>query len=144
MIAQYLTQEQYLAIARDFYGKRARGEFEPGLALFHENATYRLLGSRALIPSAGVRVGKAEIREAWRAFDTDFQFLSFEVDDLVLEGMHTCYISWRMILRHRGTGATVDLECVDRLKWVDHKIVDYTHYFDTALVAALAERDAQD
>jgi ketosteroid isomerase-like protein len=142
MMLQGLTREEYLAIARDIYGKRARGDNEPGLALFHDNATYRLLGSRILIPAAGVRVGKAEIREAWRAFDIDFEIVAFEVDDIVVDIPRSSYMSWRMTLRSRGAGAVARLEGVDRLKWVDYKVMEWTRYFDTALVAALAERDA--
>jgi hypothetical protein len=44
-----------------------------------------------------------------------------------------------MTLRNRGTGATVELEGVDRLKWQDFKVAEWTRYFDTALVAALRE-----
>jgi ketosteroid isomerase-like protein len=139
MISDKLTREEYMAIAREIYGRRARGDNEPGLYFFHDNATYRLLGSRALIPAAGVRVGKDEIREAWHAFDVDFEMLSFEVDDLVVDMPRCSYMSWHMRLRNRGTGAEVELEGVDRLIWVDFKIVEWTRYFDTALVAALKE-----
>jgi hypothetical protein len=48
-----------------------------------------------------------------------------------------------MQLRSRGTGAVAELEGVDRLVWVDFKIVEWTRYFDTALVAALAENDGE-
>ncbi|WP_294540222.1 nuclear transport factor 2 family protein [uncultured Rhodoblastus sp.] len=132
-----------MAIARDIYGRRAKGDNEPGLAFFHENARYRLLGSRALIPAAGLRVGKAEIREAWRAFDTDFEILSFEIEDLVIDMPRCSYMSWRMQLRGRGAGAIAELEGIDRLVWVDFKIVEWTRFFDTALVAALAENDRE-
>jgi len=144
MISDRMTREEYLALARDIYGRRAKGDNEPGLAFFHDNAVYRLNGSRALIPAAGVRVGKDEIREAWRAFDTDFEILSFEVDDLAFDMPRCSYMSWHMQLRNRGTGAVAELEGVDRLYWVDSKIVEWTRYFDTALVAALAEHDRHD
>ena len=100
---------------------------------------YRLLGSRALIPAAGVRVGKNEIREAWRAFDVDFEIVDFEIDDLVVEMPRVSYMSWRMTLRNRGTGAVIELEGIDHLKWRDAKIYQWTRYFDTALVAALKQ-----
>ena len=48
-------------------------------------------------------------------------------------------MSWRMTLKNRGTGAMIELEGVDRLKWVDFKVVEWTRYFDTALVAALRQ-----
>ena len=105
-----LTREDYIAIARDIYGRRARGDIEPGLAFFHEDATYRLIGSRSLIHAAGLRVGKDEIREAWRVFDVDFEMLSFEVDDLVVDYPRCSYMSWRMRLRNRGTGAEAELD----------------------------------
>ncbi len=136
-----MTREDYIAICRDIYGRRAKGDNEPGLALFHDDAVYRLLGSRALIPAAGVRVGKDEIREAWRAFDVDFEIMRFEVDDFVADIPRTSYMSWHMTLRNRGTGAVADLEGVDRLRWADYKIVEWTRYFDTALVAALGQTD---
>jgi ketosteroid isomerase-like protein len=141
MIDGRLTREEYMAIARDIYGRRAKGDTEPGLHFFHDDATYRLLVSRALIPAAGVRVGKEEIREAWRAFDVDFEILNFEVDDLVVDMPRCSYMSWHMRLRNRGTGVVADLEGVDRLFWRDFKIVEWTRYFDTALVAALGERN---
>ncbi len=128
-----------MAIAREIYGRRARGDNEPGLQFFHDNATYRLLGSRALIPAAGMRVGKDEIREAWRAFDVDFEIVTFEVDDIVVDMPRRSYMSWHMRLRNRGTGVEAELEGVDRLTWVDFKIVEWTRYFDTALVAALKD-----
>lgn len=138
-----LTREDYIAIARDIYGRRARGDIEPGLAFFHEDATYRLIGSRSLIHAAGLRVGKDEIREAWRVFDVDFEMLSFEVDDLVVDYPRCSYMSWRMRLRNRGTGAEAELDGIDRLKWRDFKIAEWTRYFDTALVAALGESDGR-
>ena len=134
-----LSREQYLALARDIYGRRARGDNVPGLFFFADNATYRLIGSRDLIPAAGVRVGKDEIREAWRAFDVDFEMVLFEIDDLVVDLPRMSYMSWRMTLRNRGTGAMVDLEGVDRLRWRDFRIVEWTRYFDTALVVALRQ-----
>ncbi|WP_374547407.1 nuclear transport factor 2 family protein [Rhodoblastus sp.] len=139
MNLENLSREEYLALAREIYGKRARGDNEPGLVYFHDHATYRLLGSRALIPAAGVRVGKDEIRDAWRAFDVDFEIVRFEIDDLVVDFPRMSYMSWHMTLRNRGTGSMVDLEGVDRLKWQDFKIIDWTRYFDTALVAALKQ-----
>ena len=137
-----LTREEYMAMARNIYGKRAKGDNEPGLTLFHDDATYRLLGSRSLIPAAGLRVGKEEIREAWRAFDMEFEILEFEVDDLVVDMPRMSYMSWRMRLRNRGTGVIAQLEGVDRLNWVDYRIKEWTRFFDTALVAALSEREA--
>lgn len=138
-VLEGLTREQYLAIARDIYGRRARGDNEPGLFFFSDNATYRLIGSRDLIPAAGVRVGKDEIREAWRAFDIDFEMVRFQIDDLVVDMPRMSYMSWRMTVKNRGTGAVVELEGVDRLRWVDFKIVEWTRYFDTALIAALRQ-----
>ncbi|HUO54397.1 MAG TPA: nuclear transport factor 2 family protein [Rhodoblastus sp.] len=138
-ILEGLTREQYMALARDIYGRRAKGDKEPGLQFFADTATYRLIGSRDLIPAAGVRVGKDEIREAWRAFDVDFEILAFEIDDLVVDFPRMSYMSWRMSLQNRGTGATVELEGVDRLRWADFKVVEWTRYFDTALVAALRQ-----
>lgn len=144
MDLERLTPEQRLAIVRDIYAKRARGDNEPGLFFFHDNATYRLLGSRALIPAAGVRVGKDEIRQAWRAFDIDFEIVNFVVEDFVVDMPRTSYMSWQMTLRNRGTGVVVELEGVDRLKWRDFKIIDWTRYFDTALVAALRQGEEGD
>ncbi len=134
-----LTHEQYLALARDIYGRRARGDNEPGLFFFADNAIYRLIGSRDLIPAAGVRVGKEEIRQAWRAFDVDFEIIGFEIDDLVVDMPRVSYMSWRMTVKNRGSGAVVELEGVDRLKWENFKIVEWTRYFDTALLAALRQ-----
>ncbi len=134
-----LTHEQYLALARDIYGRRARGDNEPGLFFFADNAIYRLIGSRDLIPAAGVRVGKDEIRQAWRAFDVDLEIVGFEIDDLVVHMPRMSYMSWRMKVKNRGSGAVVELEGVDRLRWENFKIVEWTRYFDTALLAALRQ-----
>lgn len=138
-VLEGLSREQYLALARDIYGRRARGNNEPGLFFFADDATYRLIGSRDLIPAAGVRVGKDEIREAWRAFDVDFEIVRFEIDDLVVDLPRMSYMSWRMTLKNRGAGAMVELEGVDRLRWQDFRVVEWTRYFDTALVAALRQ-----
>ncbi|PPQ38270.1 nuclear transport factor 2 family protein [Rhodoblastus acidophilus] len=137
----WMGRDDYMAICRDIYAQRARGDLETGLALFHENATYRLLGSRAIIPAAGLRVGKQEIREAWKAFDVDFEIVAFEVDDFAADVPRISYMSWHMTLRNRGTGALADIEGVDSIKWEDRKIVEWTRYFDTALVAALGQSD---
>jgi len=141
MKTEDMTREDYMAICREIYRRRAQGDTETGLALFHDNATYRLLGSRTMIASAGMRVGKTEIREAWRAFDVDFEIIAFEVDDFVADIPRMSYMSWRMTLRSRGTGAVADLDGVDRLRWVDYKIAEWTRYFDTALVGALGQTD---
>lgn len=136
-----MKHEDFIAICRDIYGRRARGDFEAALALFDDNATFRILGSRALIPAAGLRVGKAEIREAFIAFQVDFEMVDFDVDDFVADLPRMTYVSWHMTLRNRGTGAVAEIEGVDRLKWQDFKIVECVRYFDTALVAALAQTD---
>jgi len=138
-VLEGLSREQYLALARDIYGRRARGDNEPGLFFFADDATYRLIGSRDLIPAAGVRVGKDEIRQAWRAFDVDFEIVRFEIDDLVFDFPRMSYMSWRMTLKNRGTGARVDLEGVDRLRWQDFRVIEWTRYFETALVVALRQ-----
>jgi ketosteroid isomerase-like protein len=138
-VLEGLTREQYLALARDIYGRRAQGDNEPGLFFFADDATYRLIGSRHLIPAAGVRVGKEEIREAWRAFDVDFEIVRFEIDDLVFDMPRMSYMSWRMTLKNRGSGAVVELEGVDRLRWENFRIVEWTRYFDTALLVALRQ-----
>jgi ketosteroid isomerase-like protein len=144
MDLEKMTREEQLAVARDIYARRARGDNEPGLYFFHDNATYRLIGSRSLIPAAGVRVGKDEIREAWRAFDIDFEMVTFDIDDFVVDMPRASFMSWRMTLRNRGTGVVIELEGVDHLKWVDAKIAEWTRYFDTALVAALKQGDEGD
>jgi ketosteroid isomerase-like protein len=136
-----MKREDFIAICREVYGRRARGDFETALALFDDNATFRILGSRALISAAGLRVGKAEIREAFKAFEVDFEIVAFEVDDFVGDLPRAAYVSWHMTLRNRGTGAQADIEGVDRLKWRDYKIIECVRYFDTALVAALAQTD---
>jgi ketosteroid isomerase-like protein len=136
-----MTQTDLLAICREIYGRRARGDFEAALALFDDNATFRLLGSRALITAAGLRVGKSEIREAFKAFEVDFEIVSFTVDDFSADMTRMAYVSWRMTLRNRGTGGMADIDGVDRLKWRDYKIIECTRYYDTALVAALAQTD---
>ncbi len=138
-VLEGLTREQYLALARDIYGRRAQGDNEPGLFFFADDASYRLIGSRDLIPAAGVRVGKEEIREAWRAFDVDFEIIRFEIDDLVFDMPRMSYMSWRMTLKNRGSGAVVELEGVDRLRWENFRIVEWTRYFDTALLVALRQ-----
>ncbi|MCW2286597.1 ketosteroid isomerase-like protein [Rhodoblastus acidophilus] len=136
-----MTREDFIAICRDIYGRRARGDFEAALALFDDNATFRILGSRALIPAAGLRVGKDEIREAFRTFEVDFEMVHFDVDDFVADLPRVAFVSWRMTLRSRGTGAQADIEGVDRLKWRDFKIVECVRFLDTALVAALGQTD---
>jgi ketosteroid isomerase-like protein len=136
-----LTREEYMAMARVIYGHCAKGEFEPVLVLFHDDAIYQMIGSRALIPSAGRREGKAEILEAKQAFLVDFETLHVDIEDVVFDYPRCAYISWRMHLRNRGTGAEAEIEGVDRLHWKDDRITEWTRYCDTALLAALGESD---
>lgn len=133
------TPQDYLDLARELYGRRARGDAEPALEFFDDHAIYRLIGARHIIPAAGVRIGKAEIREAWRAFDVDFEMLSFDIDDLVFDAPRIAYMSWRMTLKNRGTGAKADLEGIDRARFENFKIIEWVRYFDTALLAALRQ-----
>ena len=101
---------------------------------------YRLIGSRALIPAAGVRVGKDEIREAWRAFDVDFEICGFRNGrSRRRHAARAPTCPGACSLRNRGTGAVIELEGIDHLKWRDSKIYQWTRYFDTALVAALKQ-----
>jgi ketosteroid isomerase-like protein len=136
-----LTRDERMARARTVYGHCARGEIEPVLALFHDDAVYRLVGSRALIPSAGRREGKQEIREAKRSFFVDFETLQVEIDDVVFDCPQSGYVSWRMHLRNRGTGIEAELEGVDCLHWKDGRVTEWIRYCDTALLAALGESD---
>jgi ketosteroid isomerase-like protein len=136
-----MTREDALAACRELYRQRARGDFENALALFHDDAVYLLQGSRALLPAAGLRVGKTEIMDSCRAFDVDFEIVDIDVDDFVALPPRLCYLSWRMTLRNRGTGAQAEIEGVDRTRWQDGKIVKLTRFLDTALLAALAPTD---
>jgi ketosteroid isomerase-like protein len=141
MINPETTPEDFLAVCRELYGRRARGDLESTLALFAENAAFRIIGSRALIPAAGSRVGKSEIREALKAFDVDFEIVDFNVEDFVAELPRMTYVSWHMTLRSRGSGAVAEIDGIDRVRWENYRIVDCTRFFDTALVAALAQTD---
>jgi len=136
-----LTRDQYLALAKDIYGSWTRGDIEPLMAFFHDKAIFRLLGSRAMIPAAGFRIGKQEIREAFRALHVDFEIVDFEIDDLAYNPPYSSFMSWRLLLRNRGTQVAAILEGVDHLSWSNAKIVKLTSYFDTALLAALASHD---
>jgi ketosteroid isomerase-like protein len=136
-----LTHAQYLAFANDMRRRWAKGDIEPILALFDDHAVYQLLGSRALIPSAGVRIGKHEIREAWRTFFIDFETVAFQIDDVAYNLPRTAFTVWRVFLRHRGTQVEAHFEGVDHLVWSNGKIIKMTSYFDTALLASLTPMD---
>lgn len=132
-----LTHAQYLAFANDMRRRWSKGDMEPVLALFDDNAVYQLLGSRALISCAGVRHGKDEIREAWRAFYIEFETIDFRIDDVAYNLPRTAFTVWSVYLRHRGTQVEAHFEGVDHLVWSKGKIIKFTSYFDTALLASL-------
>ncbi len=67
---------------------------------------------------------------AVRGIDTNLEFLSFDIVDLVIDGPRVA-LRWHASLQHRGTGVCGDLAVFDLIVLHDGKIVSYSEFLDT-------------
>jgi ketosteroid isomerase-like protein len=95
----------------------------------HPDVVFRIIGAPGS-QSVNFHVGVEAVVDAVRLVDTNLQFLSFTIVDLIVDGRFVG-LRWQSRLRHRGTGVEGELSVFDLIEISDGKFVSYTEFLDT-------------
>jgi ketosteroid isomerase-like protein len=98
------------------------------------DVTAQLIGDPTVIPFAKRYVGLEEIERLVQDIDMEFEFLSFEIIRVLIDGARAA-AQWRGELRHRGTNAVAEVEVFDHVVLRDGRIGSFVQFFDTAAAA---------
>jgi ketosteroid isomerase-like protein len=97
----------------------------------HDDCVFHIVGDPAAIPFARSRNGKAAVLDLVRQIDIEFEFLSFEIIKIMVDGRRAA-VHWKGDIRHRGTSAVGLFEAFDHVVFEGVLIKSYTEYCDTA------------
>jgi len=97
----------------------------------HDDCVFQIIGDPVAIPFARSRLGKAAVLDLVRQIDIEFEFLSFEIIKIMVDGSRAA-IHWKGDIRHRGTSAIGLFEAFDHVVFDGMLIKTYTEYCDTA------------
>ncbi|MGL4242973.1 MAG: nuclear transport factor 2 family protein, partial [Beijerinckiaceae bacterium] len=116
------------ATVRGFWADRLRNAPEAIERYCADDVVFHILGGAPETPT--VFSGREAVLEAVRTIDTNLEFLSFEIVDLIIDGGEVG-LRWLASLRHRGTGALGDLAVFDLIRIQNGLIVSYSEFLDT-------------
>ncbi|MGL4241557.1 MAG: nuclear transport factor 2 family protein, partial [Beijerinckiaceae bacterium] len=116
------------ATVRSFWADRLRNAPEAIERYCADDVVFRILGGAPDAPT--MFSGREAVLEAVRTIDTNLEFLSFEIVDLIVDGGEVG-LRWLASLRHRGTGALGDLAVFDLIRIQNGLIVSYSEFLDT-------------
>jgi ketosteroid isomerase-like protein len=115
---------------RDFWSVRLEDAAAAIGRYAADDVHFRILGGPPSLPGPWAFDGKPNVIEAVRAIDTNLEFLSFEIVDLILDGQEVA-LRWHARLRNRGTGVLGDLAVFDHIVLRDGLIARYEEFLDT-------------
>ncbi len=95
-----------------------------------DEISVRLLQNPVAPGAPGHFQGKAAATFAIRTVLMNLEVLSFQVDDLIIDG-HEAALRWRIHVQHRATGVTGDLAVFDHIVIRSGLITGYSSFFDT-------------
>ena len=84
--------------------------------------------------------GKATLRNYFTALHADWEMIHYSADEFVSEG-DTVVVFGRCAWRHRRTGKTADTFIVNRWRFRDGLVTEFTEFYDTAKAFAAAMPD---
>jgi ketosteroid isomerase-like protein len=122
------------ALVRKFWARRLEAGGAALLEMACDDCELTLVGDRTMVPFARTHRGIEDCKALIDQIDREFQFLSFEIRDIVAEGDHVG-VQWNAMIRHHGTGAKGMIEVLDHLVLREGKIRFFTGFFDTAAAA---------
>jgi ketosteroid isomerase-like protein len=125
-----LDRDSVDALIRRFWKERLKDSASAIGRHAADNIHFRILGGPPSIPGPWVFNGKEKTIEAARTIDTNLEFMSFEIVDLIIDGQEAA-LRWHARLRNRGTGVLGDLAVFDHIVIRDGRIARYEEFLDT-------------
>jgi ketosteroid isomerase-like protein len=124
-----LDRDNLEALVRRFWSERLTDGRGAVLRHCDADVVFRVLGG-AGSPQPCLHEGREAVLEAVRTIDTNLEFRSFEIIDLIVDGDEVA-LRWLASLRPRGTGVTGDLAVFDLIGIRNSRIVTYASFLDT-------------
>jgi ketosteroid isomerase-like protein len=86
------------------------------------------------------RKGKATLEHYFTALHADWEMVHFTAEEFVTEG-DTVVVFGRCAWKHRRTGKTAETFVINRLRFRDGLVTEFTEFYDTAKAFAAATPD---
>lgn len=113
----------------------SRHDPDPFFALMDDKVRFGIAAAPEQLRFGGIGTGVAWVRRVIREIAEDFEWLNYENRELIAERDWVIALSGGRI-RDRASGAVLDADIVDVMRFKDGRIVHFVEYFDTALLAA--------
>jgi ketosteroid isomerase-like protein len=111
-----------------------RERLENGTAAMQQHTShdvhFRILGGPPSLPGPWIFDGQQQMIDAVATIDTNLEFLSFEIIDMIIDGSEVA-LRWHALLRNRGTGESGELSVFDHIVIQNGLITSYTEFLDT-------------
>jgi ketosteroid isomerase-like protein len=137
-----LDRSQIDGLIRDFWQELLRNPSDALHRFCNDDICFRVLGHHATRRGPMTYEGKDAVTLAVRNIHTNLQFLSFDIEDLIVDG-HEAALRWHAKFRHRGTGATGEFCVFDHIVIKNGLISNYSEFLDTDGFVKLMAGDAQ-
>jgi ketosteroid isomerase-like protein len=136
LVTDPLPREQLVKVA---YAAWARGDEVALLSLVTDDCEFQLIGNPVLNPHAGLRVGKAGVRESVRLFHADFAVREFLIEKIISKD-DDAVVHWHSTLEYTRTGRMIESERCDILAFEGNLIARIKCFFDSASMAVATGR----
>jgi ketosteroid isomerase-like protein len=125
-----LDRGQVDGLIRGFWQELLRNPSDALAQFCCDDINFRVLGHHASRRGALTYEGRDAVALAVRNIHTNLQFLSFDIEDLIIDG-HEAALRWHAKFRHRGTGATGEFCVFDHIAIRNGQISSYSEFLDT-------------
>jgi ketosteroid isomerase-like protein len=126
---QSIDSDSIGPLIRRFWAERLANAPEAIRRHCAPDIVFRIVGGAGAAGEA-VYVGHDAAIEAVRTIDTNLEFLSFGILDMIVDGAKAALL-WRAELAHRGTGVSADLSVFDLITVENGRITSYVEFLDT-------------
>jgi ketosteroid isomerase-like protein len=137
------NREVILDVTRQAYEARSRGDLEGLMAAFHSDAVFTLVGDKKTLDVAGSVHGHDRVREAFRGFIANFDFVERRILSEMVEGDRAAVHS-RLVVRYDPTKETLTTDVLDLLTFKDAKIIELIEFADTAQIRDMISGASKD
>jgi len=134
-----MTRSEFERFLRDMYAARLANDAKGCAGFFDAAATLRFAGAENTGPIAISSRSLSAIQEHLVELVRVFQWTSFEIVSLIIEGNRAAVHS-RVTTTHTPTRQSLTTEVVDMVTVEGRKVIDFLEFVDTARIAELATR----
>ena len=126
--------QQNKELVQGVYDSFFKGDLEGVLSRLDDNIEWRTPGASDL-PTAGVRRGRAQVRDFFQLLPTLFDFEDFKIETLVADGDRVVVLGSDTFIM-KGTGTRLHEAWAHVYTIRNGKVVVFDEYLDTAAFAA--------